>query len=399
MRYILTTYICLALLLCASCAAPQTTVTSTAPLTPVYTVSLPQETKPPPALTPTSNPATAIVPTPTFTPQAVNPFPLSEPGPYFVGKATHKFEKEIRPGLRAGITIWYPAIRPEGFTGDVMDDAAPDLSAGPYPLLLSSTEMADTFATHLASHGFIAAGVNNQWTYLTWGPQMLDYPRETLYVLDQLATQTLPGLEGMIDAEHTGYLGYSFDGTNAFFLSGARVDPELYLAECAKKPEDTTLPTWSMEKICVLTENWDEFAAHAGEAATNIQDGLWQPLTDPRIKAVMPMAGEGAWLFGERGLAAIQLPILMIVGSEDELAYVENEYIFERLGSSDKAMITFLGQTHMGMFDPEPLSRWKHFITAFFGHRLQGKEDHAGLYSSDFVAQHEGLSWRVLLDK
>jgi predicted dienelactone hydrolase len=373
-------------------------VTSTAPLTPVYTVSLPQETQPPTELIPISNPATAIVPTPTVTPQAVNPFPLSQPGPYFVGKATHQFEGTIRAGLTS-ITVWYPAIKPEDYTGDILEDAAPDLSAAPYPLILSSTDMATIFAPHLASHGFIAVGVNNQWTYLTWGPQMLDYPRETLYVLDQLATQTLPGLEGMIDAEHTGYLGYSFDGTNALFLSGARVDPELYLSECAKKPEDTTLPTWSMENICVAAQNWEEFAAHGGEYAANLQDGLWQPLTDPRIKAVMPMAGEGAWLFGERGLAAVQVPILMIIGSKDEWAYWENEYIFDHLGSPDRAYIVFTGQTHKSMFDPEPLGRWKHFITAFFGHRLQGKEDYAGLYSGDFVVQHEGLSWRVLQDK
>ena len=43
----------------------------------------------------------------------------------------------------------------------------------------------------------------------------------------------LKGLEGMIDAEYAGVMGYSFDGYNALAMSGARVDPEFYLSQCA----------------------------------------------------------------------------------------------------------------------------------------------------------------------
>jgi len=229
--------------LCASCVAPEE-VTTTTDLVPICTVTLSRASVTQPTPVPTQATATLIPSTPTLTAvvQADHRFPLSKTGPYFVGKTTHKFGEEIRPGLKASITVWYPAIKPEGYTGDFLEDAAPDLSVAPYPLLLSSTETANIFAPHLASHGFIAAGVNNQWTYLTWSPQMLDYPRETLYVLDQLATQTLPGLEGMVDAENSGYLGYSFDGTNALFLSGARVDPQLYLQSSLKIPRMRTCP-------------------------------------------------------------------------------------------------------------------------------------------------------------
>ena len=70
----------------------------------------------------------------------------------------------------------------------------------------------------------------------------------------------------MIDTDHTGAMGYSFDGYNAFLLGGARVNP-----------------------------------------------------TFKRIKAVMPMAPEGAWLFGEDGLAAVDRPALIIAATNHDI--------------------------------------------------------------------------------
>lgn len=55
---------------------------------------------------------------------------------------------------------------------------------------------------------------------------------------------------------------------------------------------------------------WEEFSALAGPDITVSTDGLWQPMTDDRILAVMPMAPEGAWLFGARGLATVDRPTL-----------------------------------------------------------------------------------------
>jgi hypothetical protein len=43
---------------------------------------------------------------------------------------------------------------------------------------------------------------------------------------------------------------------------------------------------------------------------TNSTDGLWQPITDPRIQAVMPLAAVGYYLFEDKGLAAVKLDCL-----------------------------------------------------------------------------------------
>jgi hypothetical protein len=36
-----------------------------------------------------------------------------------------------------------------------------------------------------------------------------------------------------------------------------------------------------------------------------------------------------------------------------------------------------------------------HFAVAFFGYHLQGRQDLAGYFSEDFVAQHDDLVWGV----
>lgn len=70
--------------------------------------------------------------------------------------------------------------------------------------------------------------------------------------------------------------------------------------------------------------------------------------TDQRspIRAVMPMASEGWWLYGEKGLAAVQVPVLSLAATNGEL-YAEKALIFEYLGSDKETFITILNRDHM----------------------------------------------------
>ena len=164
---------------------------------------------------------------------------------------------------------------------------------------------------------------------------------------------------------------------------------------------DPIPPEWWIKYICEMTGQWDEFVANAGPAITTGEDGLWQPVTDPRILAVMPMAPEGAWLFGDRGLAAVNRPTLIIGATKDDMNYYDLEaaYIFEHLGTPDKAMISFIGEEHMMVESDEPVLRMKHFATAFFGYYLQGKEEYASYFSEKFVSRRDGLAWGVYAEK
>ncbi len=188
--------------------------------------------------------------------------------------------------------------------------------------------MADTLAPYLVSHGFTWASVDGIDTYFAFYEGAIDQPLDILFALDQVADHPPEGLEGMIDAERAGTIGYSFDGFNSLAMSGARIDPEYYLAQCPT-PDATTEAILSdlSAFTCGPARKWDEFAAHVDPSITASEDGLWQPLTDERIRAVMPMAGEGWWLFGERGLAAVDRPILIIVATEDELVQRERAHL------------------------------------------------------------------------
>jgi predicted dienelactone hydrolase len=297
--------------------------------------------------------------------------------------------------------VWYPGLLPEGSTGSrirklfAYEDRAPDRSGAPYPLIVSSSRMANGFAAILVSHGFVWASVDGIDSYRQMDEQMYSQPLDILFALDQVASHPPEELEGMVDAEHAGAIGYSFDGYNTLAMSGARIDPAQYLAQCPDPDATTKAILGALSAFsCGPAGEWDEFAARAGEAITTSEDGLWQPMTDARIRAVMPLACEGWWLFGERGLAAVDRPTLMIVATGDEL-YAENALIFDHLGTPDKALISFVGPDHMMIFNPEMEARMTHFAVAFFGYHLQGRTDYAGYFSQDFVAQHDDLAWGV----
>lgn len=150
--------------------------------------------------------------------------------------------------------------------------------------------------------------------------------------------------------------------------------------------------------MCEMTSQWDEIITYAGKKITNNIDGLWQPMIDDRIKAVMPMAPEGAWWFGEHGLSAVDRPILIIAGTADDINPYNQEivYIYQNLGTSDKKMISFVDKGHIEMVSNlEIVAKLKHFATAFFGYYLRGCEDYLDYFSEDFVSKQDGLVWGI----
>ncbi len=334
--------------------------------------------------------------------QPKDPFPLSEQGPYQYGQLNllktdeqYIFADSNRQNRLVGITIWYPAFVDEGKSPS---NAKPDDSGAPYPLILSSAKVGGIFGAHLASHGFVYIGINGQDSADHWGQWLLDYPHDVLFILNQISTSPLAGLEGMIDTDNAGSMGYSFDSITALTMGGARIDPEFYQTQCAiaatmnPKPED-----WWVDYICNMDGGWDAFEANAGKAMTASTDGLWQAITDTRIKAVMPMAPEGAWLFGPRGLASLKVPALIVSAAEDDINYyaLEAVPIFEQLGSKQKMMISFIDQGHMMIYDDEPVMKMTHLAAAFFGYYLQGKTDYQAYLTEKTINCTNTLTWGV----
>jgi len=351
----------------------------------------------------TSSP-TSVPPTPFEAPQGTlerASFPLSEPGPQVPGRRTFSFQDPARGDRLVEIMVWYPSVPVDDQSGRIVEDAPPDLTYAPYPIILSSAKSGGHFAPHLVSYGFVVVGIKNLDTYEPWDQNLIDQPLDILFTLHQVAAGALDGLEDMIDADRAGVLGYSFDGYNSLALSGARIDPKFYLEQCANASSvEPPLSDWRVWYFCDLSNKWDEFKAYAGSQITEGDDGLWEPMTDQRILAVMPMAPEGAWLFGERGLAAVDRPILIIAATEDKGDHycpydLEAVYIFDHLGTSDRFMVSFIGEGHMMIGNHDKVSRMQHFTAAFFGFYLQGRDEYAEYFSEDFINQHDDLAWGV----
>jgi predicted dienelactone hydrolase len=352
---------------------------------------------------PVSPPAATIAPPDAQEPV---PFPLSEPGPYYTGKRTFAFEDASRDGREIGVTLFYPALLPQGSTGPKLlagTGRDPDLSGAPYPLILTGPDTGDQlFKARLATHGFVMAIVRFPEYYDYWDLGVIDHPRDILFALDQIASQPLEGLEGVIDSDHAGVAGYSWEGFYTFTLSGVRIDPERYLSFCeqdlAMVPE---LSAWYFRYVCNLAGKWDEFVAYVGEEITASDDGLWQALTDERIRAVMPMAEYGTWLYNERGLAMADRPMLIIAPTRDEYIpyHLETAYIFEHVGSPERFLVSFVGRGHLMVAEIEQMDRINHFATAFFGVYLQGRSEYREYFSEEFVSQFDDLAWGVHAEK
>lgn len=338
-------------------------------------------------------------PAPTIEPEKM---PLSEPGPYAVGiRRNFKFVDATRNNREVILTVWYPAVKADASVSEPISDAQPDTSAAPYPVVMSSSKLGFIFANQLVSYGFVYVGINRIETYMMFDQEAFDQPLDIVFALNQIAETPLEGLEGILNIEMVGTTGYSFDGTNSVFLSGARLDPEYYFSYCEKASSlEPPLEDWYFNYYCDLSTKWDVFSDYIGSDITTSADGLWQAITDERIKAVMPMAADGAWWFGEKGLAAADRAVLMIQASKDsQYQPAEGEFIFNHLGSSDKTMVTFVGQQHMMIYDPIQIDRMAHFAVAFFSHQLQGKADMAYYYSEEFMKHYADLAYGFYAEK
>jgi predicted dienelactone hydrolase len=310
---------------------------------------------------------------------------------------------ESRDGRKIRLTIWYPALKQVDSQGRVIPfEAPPDNSGAPYPLILTGTNSGDLlFKSHLASYGFVMVIVRSPgFRYeAPWNNAVIDGPLDFLFALDELASNPPEGLEGMLDTDRVGVAGYSSDGFFSLALSGARINPEYYFSQCAQAPHmDPPIRPFLIEYFCSLSDRWDGFSSQVSPRISTVSDGLWQPTTDERILAVMPMAPDSAWLYGAEGLAPIHIPSLIIAGTADELVSYEMTscYVQEHLVNSDSVLISFIDRGHMMVEDKKVISRINHFAVAFFGNYLLGREDLAHYFSEDFVAQQDDLAWGCL---
>jgi predicted dienelactone hydrolase len=301
-------------------------------------------------------------------------------GPHAVGYQSLVSVEGTEQAL--ALSLWYPALNPSGaeekvsydmqikdatWAGDrqtVVDghallDADIDAAQGPYPLVVFSHGFSmsaagySLSAEHYTSHGFIVLAPDHKEQFdPTWEDMWksaIDRPRDVKLTLDYAEELTAPGgaLAGLIDMEHVAVVGHSYGGYTALAMAGAQVDLEAYNARCAQLVADD----WRSFLCAPIVPREAEMAARAGLDPMPV--GLWPSFGDPRVTAIIPMAGN-SYLFDQEGLSNITIPMMAIGGSADTGTPYDwgTKPSYDYAASEQKALVTLTGAEHMIFVTP-----------------------------------------------
>lgn len=211
----------------------------------------------------------------------------------------------------------------------------------------SKPEAFRDYAAHLTSYGYVVAlpqhpGSDDDrlWESLTGRArdifnleEFIDRPLDVSYVLDQLEQRNQAEYGGRLDLENVGVMGHSFGGYTALAMAGAEINFEDLNTVCALTPG---LPNLSLILQC---------------RALGLPRRLYN-CRDHRVKAILSIDPVGSEVFGAKGLGSIQIPILIVAGSEDRTtpAVFEQIRVFPWLTTPDRYLALIEGKAHLGSF-------------------------------------------------
>jgi predicted dienelactone hydrolase len=208
-------------------------------------------------------------------------------------------------------------------------------------------------AEHLASYGFVVIAPEHQ-EHLDPANELwrsaIERPQDILSVLAYVDEQTADGgvFDGLINAERVAVIGHSYGGYTSLAAAGARINTPEFKSHCEEASASNHPAAWLCDE---LLPHLDDMADLAGLEST--PDGLWPAWTDPRIKAIVPMAGD-AFFFGHEGLSGIIVPVMAIGGTKDNDApYEWGTYpAYEYASGPRKVMISLTDAEHMIFTNP-----------------------------------------------
>jgi predicted dienelactone hydrolase len=254
------------------------------------------------------------------------------------------------------VEVWYPALVPEGeaslgqyiavtrnpaitatLFGRAVRDAAPNNAVGPLPLVVIShgypgnRYLMSHLGENLASKGFVTVSIDH--TDSTYDDQQAiastfyNRPLDQRFVIQRMAELSADQnhfLAGLVDAEHTGVLGYSMGGYGLINNLGAGFS-DMAVQSPAAPAND----------LLVL---------HAA-SNSHYRDSL-----DPRIKAGFAVApwgmAEGVW--HSEALAGIHTPTFYLVGDKDDTVGYETgvRAMYNAAYNSERYLLTFINAGH-----------------------------------------------------
>lgn len=259
------------------------------------------------------------------------------------------------------LEVWYPAdadttqggsysaIMRDGvtevtLTGQAVRNAQPATGTR-FPLIVIShgypgnRYLMSHLGENLASKGYVTVSIDHtDSTYsdqAAFGSTLLNRPLDQAFVVDFMAG--LPGPIGdIVDANHTGVIGYSMGGYGALILGGAGVT------------QASTEFSWGTPNG-LLEQHLTGSESH-------------EALIDDRVKAIIAIGpwGNNAGFWDIDGLAGLRVPTLLMAGGEDDVSdYPAMRGIFDHAVGAERHLLTFDYANHNAAAPmPAPAESW-----------------------------------------
>lgn len=197
---------------------------------------------------------------------------------------------------------------------------------------------------HLVSHGFAVAKVQHPGSDFNHFQAFLDgeekdifqfqefinRPLDITYLLNELERRNQVKYQGKLNLKNVGIAGQSFGAYTALALAGAKINFAQLKQDCLPQIKYLNPSLFLQCRALELPQqNYD--------------------LRDERIKSALIIDPVNRSIFGQSGLSQINIPILWVAGSEDQLTpvVIEQVYPFSWLPVKEKYFILTKGAKHL----------------------------------------------------
>ena len=238
-------------------------------------------------------------------------------------------------------------IIPFQFKGKAARDAKALKETAAYPLIIVSHGYPGTryllsyLCENLASKGYVVAAIDHTESTFQdatgFHSTLLNRSLDDLFVLNEIArfgNDPSSFLNGIVNTDDTGLIGYSMGGYGAINVVGAGYSEKMIASFKGMSKGSTAIEQRVMG------------------------NPVYNKSIDPRIKAVVGFApwgmNHGVW--DSIGLAGIKVPTFFISGSMDDISGYENgvKAIYDGAVNSDRYLLTYLNARHSIASNPPP---------------------------------------------